>query len=264
MKKFTKLMILAMVICLVAACFVGCGQKADSGKKQLVIGTSADYPPFEFHILENGKDKIVGIDISMAQKIADDMGAELVIKDMSFDFIIEELAQGNFDMAIAALEEKDGGAVVYSDPYYIDYPSMLVIRKADAEKFSTYESLAGATIGVQSGSTKVALLEESIPEANALQLTTVPDLINNVLYEKCDGALLDGGVAMGYVQANEELMVCEAADLGPTVPYVIAVQEGDPKGIMESINKSIADAIEQGLIDVWSEEATTLSADAIG
>jgi len=65
-------------------------------------------------------------------------------------------------------------------------------------------------------------------------------------------------------KANEELMVCEAADLGPTVPYVIAVQEGDPKGIMESINKSIADAIEQGLIDVWSEEADVLSAEAIG
>ena len=50
----------------------------DSSKPEggvLVFGTSADYPPFEFHILdENGQDKIVGIDVAVAQKVADDMG----------------------------------------------------------------------------------------------------------------------------------------------------------------------------------------------
>lgn len=262
MKKMIAIIALVLVACMA---FAGCAKPAEAPaeRTQLVVGTSADYPPFEFHILEDGKDKIVGIDMSLAQKIADDMGVELVIKDMSFDFILEDLAQGNIDLAIAAFELKDGDTVTYTDPYYTDYPSMLVIRKADAEKFNSVEAFDNASIGVQSGSTKVALLEETLPNAKALLLTTVPDLVNNVLFEKCDGAIMDGSVALAYVEANEELMVCEAVDMGAAVPYVAAVQKGDPHGLLESVNKSIAEAIENGLIDQWSEEADILSADAI-
>jgi ABC-type amino acid transport/signal transduction systems, periplasmic component/domain len=263
MKNIKIAVILTLVLCLACMAF-GCKKTDDSASKKLTVGTSADYPPFEFHILdENNQDKIVGIDISVAQKIADDMGAELVLKDMSFEFIIEELAQGGFDMAIAALETKDGETVSYSDPYYTDYPSMLVIRKADAEKFTSKESFDGATIGVQSGSTKVTLLGETLPNANPLLLTTVPDLVNNVLFSKTDGALIDGSVALAYVAANDSLMVCEAVEFGSAVPYVIAVQKGDPKGLLPSINKSIADAVSKGMIDQWSEEADALSAEAV-
>ncbi|MER2179430.1 MAG: transporter substrate-binding domain-containing protein, partial [Carnobacterium inhibens] len=46
-------------------------------KGTLVIGTSADFPPYEFHSTVNGKDTIVGMDISIAQKIAEDLGVEL-------------------------------------------------------------------------------------------------------------------------------------------------------------------------------------------
>ena len=46
--------------------------------EKLVLGTSADYPPFEFHILdENGEDKIVGIDVFLGEQIAE------VVKDAS-------------------------------------------------------------------------------------------------------------------------------------------------------------------------------------
>ena len=37
-------------------------------KGTLVLGTSADYPPFEFHLEVDGKDTIVGFDIDIAQR----------------------------------------------------------------------------------------------------------------------------------------------------------------------------------------------------
>lgn len=40
----------------------------------LVVGTSADYPPYEFHTEIDGKDTIVGFDIAIAQYFADQMG----------------------------------------------------------------------------------------------------------------------------------------------------------------------------------------------
>lgn len=57
-------------------------------KGVLVIGTSADFPPYEFHATIDGKDTIVGMDIEIAKKIAEDIGVELEIKDMQFDSLI--------------------------------------------------------------------------------------------------------------------------------------------------------------------------------
>ena len=61
---------------------------SNTGAEKLVLGTSADYPPFEFHVLQDGEDKIVGIDVFLAQQIAEDMGAELEISDMDFDMLL--------------------------------------------------------------------------------------------------------------------------------------------------------------------------------
>lgn len=60
-----------------------------SGK--LVIGTSADYPPYEFHAKLDGKDQIVGMDILIAEKIAKDIGVSLVIRDMDYDSLLPAL-----------------------------------------------------------------------------------------------------------------------------------------------------------------------------
>ena len=70
--------IIAIVLCALMMTAVLCGCTQNETKGKLVLGTSADYPPFEFHMLDaDGKDVIVGIDISVAQSIAVDMGLEL-------------------------------------------------------------------------------------------------------------------------------------------------------------------------------------------
>ena len=52
---------------------------------KLIVGMNAEFAPYEFHIMENGEDKLVGMDIEIAQAIADDMGVELEIKELAFD-----------------------------------------------------------------------------------------------------------------------------------------------------------------------------------
>ena len=118
MKKFVKLAAVFMAAAMLLA-LCACGSKpADDGKKTITLGTSADYPPFEFHILKDGKDEIVGIDVSMAKAIAAEMGAELQIKDIAFDSLLIELGQGTVDFVIAAMEKDDtrDAAADFSDP----------------------------------------------------------------------------------------------------------------------------------------------------
>ena len=97
-----KIIAIALTALMLAAMLCGCTTNTTKGK--LVLGTSADYPPFEFHMLnEKGEDVIVGIDIFVAEKIAEDMGLELEIVDISFDNLLTAMDKGQCDIVIAAM-----------------------------------------------------------------------------------------------------------------------------------------------------------------
>ena len=49
---------------------------------EVVVGTSADYPPLEFTTSENGKTKYFGVDVELARGIAKELGVKLVIKNI--------------------------------------------------------------------------------------------------------------------------------------------------------------------------------------
>ena len=65
----------------------------------LVMGTNATFKPFEYK--ESGE--IVGFDIDLAKEIANDLGMELKIEDMSFDGLLPALESGQIDMAVAGM-----------------------------------------------------------------------------------------------------------------------------------------------------------------
>lgn len=70
---------------------------------QLIMGTNANYPPFEFHKVVDGEDKILGFDISIANEIADELGVELVIEDMDFSAVLQGVQSGIIDVGIAGI-----------------------------------------------------------------------------------------------------------------------------------------------------------------
>jgi polar amino acid transport system substrate-binding protein len=72
-------------------------------KGELIVGLSADYAPYEFHAEIDGKDTIVGFDISIAQKIADDMGVKLHIEELGFDALLGALKTGKIDLIISGM-----------------------------------------------------------------------------------------------------------------------------------------------------------------
>ena len=62
--------------------------------------------------------------------------------------------------------------------------------------------------------TKKDLIVENMPDSELLELAGVPDLINNLLSEKCDGVFLDGGVALGYIENTDGLVAAEGIEIG--------------------------------------------------
>ena len=238
------------------------------GVDKLVMGTSADYPPFEFHILDNGEDKIVGIDVALGQQIAEDMGAEFEVTHMEFDNLFTLLNQGNCDMVIAALEEKPERLenADCSDGYYSDLPPVIITKAGNETQYASLEDFSGKLVGAQMATTKADIVTNDMTGAEPLLMSSVVDLVNNLVYDKCDALVLDGAVAEKYLAANSDLAKVDI-DMGEAAePYRVWVAKGDPKGLLPAINETIAKVTEGGnesLMTQYIETANEQSAQAL-
>lgn len=263
MKKFVSLLLALLMIASLAAC----GKKANDNNnsnesKTLIMGTSADYAPFEF--MYKGKDGTMqygGIDVSVGQYIAESMGKELKVENMSFDYLLPSLVKGDFDIVIAAMEA-DGDRLKsadFSDPYYTDLPPAILVKASDAASYKTLADFAGKSVAAQTGTTKLDIVNDQLTGANAVPLALVTDMVNELVNGKVDAILVDGAVAKQYAETNKDLVIADASsELGAAQPYCVAVAKGDPKGLLPAINAAIAKMNEENKLESFISAADAL------
>lgn len=278
MKKFTALMLALMM----SLSLIACGSKTDDSSNtddsntdssteqtggKLVLGTSADYAPFEFmYADDSGTMQYAGIDISAAQYIADEMGKELQVENMNFDYLLTSLAKGDYDIVMAAMEATPDrlNSADFSDPYYTDIPPMILVKADAADQYATLADFAGKSVGAQAATTKEGIVTDQMEGANLVSLTLVTDLVNELVYDKIDAVVLDGAVAQEYVDANPDLAIAGASsELGEAQPYCIAVAKGDPKGLLPGINEAIAKMTSENKMEEFIAAADELSGKAV-
>ena len=263
MKKFVSLLLALLMIASLAAC----GKKANDNNnsnesKTLIMGTSADYAPFEF--MYKGKDGTMqygGIDVSVGQYIAESMGKELKVENMSFDYLVPSLVKGDFDIVIAAMEA-DGERLKsadFSDPYYTDLPPAILVKASDAASYKTLADFSGKSVAAQTGTTKLDIVNDQLTGANAVPLALVTDMVNELVNGKVDAILVDGAVAKQYAETNKDLVIADASsELGAAQPYCVAVAKGDPKGLLPAINAAIAKMNEENKLESFISAADAL------
>ncbi len=271
MKKFLALMLAMLMALSLVAC--GGGNNAaddnnannggdDAATTKLVLGTSADYAPFEFmYPDESGEMVYGGIDVSVAQYIADEMGVELQVENMGFDYLLTSLDKGDFDIVLAAMEATPDRLenADFSDPYYTDVPPAILVKADKADQYKTLADFNGKSIGAQTATTKLDMVNE-MEGVNPVALQSVLDLVNELVYDKVDAILVDGGVAKQYAEANPDLVIADAsAELGEPAPYCVAVQKGDPKGLLPAINAAIAKMNEANMLETFIADADSLA-----
>lgn len=258
-KKFGCLLAAAAMTMSLAACSQQ--EKADDGKaggdddNTIVLGTSADYAPFEFHKMVDGKDVIMGSDISLAQKIADDMGKELVIKDMDFNSLLIELDNGTVDFVIASMapDAERKKQVDFSEPYEYSTVGCLV-RTEDADKYPTVESLEGKPIAAQSGSNLETIAKEQMSGSTLVSLAKVPDMIMQLQTGKVEAVLMDADTALGYLAQGDQLTMVDYGLHIDEDGLAVAVKKGNSQ-LLEKINASVKEARDSGQMAKFKEEA---------
>ena len=274
-KKFTTIISMLVLCTLMLGMLTGCGSskadpaadvavpdwinslsdegiaaaKAIIANGKLVLGTYADYAPFEFHTEINGTDTIVGFDISIAQYMAEQLGVELEIVDMSFDNLLISLNKGDFDIVLAAMSsnEERAKAVDFSNEYYLSN-NVILVQKQNADKYTTKESLQGVSMAAQKGTVCETRAKELAGESSVVSLVKVQDMVSELLSGKVKAVLLDKPVASGYVIMQDSL---EMVDIGLVAEEGMSVaMKKDSAGLTELVNCMLSQLTEEQL-DSW-------------
>ena len=78
-------------------------------KGKIVLGTSADFPPMEWVSFQSGKEEYAGVDIALAEAVADSLGVDLEVKNMAFEGLISSLNSGDVYFVLAWMEADEEG-----------------------------------------------------------------------------------------------------------------------------------------------------------
>ena len=231
-------------------------------KGKLVVGTEAQYAPYEFKDLDAN---FVGCDMWLAQQIADSLGVELEIVDMSFAGIIPAVQSGQVDLGIAAFTNTPERAeeIDFSDLYETS-AQLLIVKTGNADTYSTKESLAGQKVGAQKGTIQSQLIQSALPDSELFELEKYPALALEVQNGNIAGLVVDQAVGESLVaNSNGELEVsnfefsAEEASFGKSV--VIAKGNEDlVAAVNEVVNKVTSDGSYQAAYDEAVALAATL------
>lgn len=252
MKKTVAIGIIGMLMMAVlAACGTSPENTSGSGgeeKKILKMGTSADYPPFEY--VDTAKsDEIIGFDVDLANLIANELGYKIEIKDMDFNGLIGAIQADSVDFVMAGMtptpERKK--SVDFSDVYYT---AQHMIVSAKDSNIKSIEDLAGKTVGVQLSSVQE---EEAGKIAETVDIkiekrTRIPELVQEIKAGRIDAAIIEDTVAKGYFDNNPDLegFTLEGGsedEAGSAIAF--------PKGskLTADFNKVLKEKMENGEVD---------------
>ena len=265
-KKIVALVAAAAMVLSMAACGSADNSSSDakdgsaaaettktSDSDTLVMATNATFPPYEYVDGEECK----GIDIEIAQAIADAMGKKLEVDDIDFDSIIPAITTGKADMALAGMtvtdERKEN--VDFSDSYATGVQVIIVPEDSD---ITGPDDLANdKMIGVQQGTTGHIYCSDT-PEKGGFgedHVTAYPNgasAIQALQTGKVDAVVIDNEPAKAFVAENPGLKILDTEYV--TEDYAIAVKKGNTE-LLDQINETLAkvkaDGTLQSIIDKY-------------
>lgn len=257
-KKFFFLIIVVVLAISIVACGDGATMKKIEKSGKLVIGTSADYPPYEYHALISGKDTIVGVDISIAEEISKDLGVQLEIIEMGYEELLPELNNDKVDIVISGMvpDEARKASADFSRVYYQPKQGIMV-RAEDKEKIKSIGDFKGKKVGVQPGTVQEKIAREQIKDAEIVTLEKISDIVIELKSKKIDAMVVELPVAKDYEKNNNDLSLSEVQVKEETSGFSIAVKKGNAE-LLKMIDQSLDRIILDGSIDKFVREAYAL------
>lgn len=235
-----------IVVVLLCLCFTltGCGNRDN----QLIMATEAGFAPYEFY---EGS-QIVGVDVEIAKKIAERLGKELVVKDVAFDSIINEVNSGKADFGAAGMSitpEKQK-QVDFTIEYAIS--NQVIVVKKDNNTIKESADLHGKTVAVQLGTTADLYFDNEQNGYSDVKVITEKKFLaaaEDVKAGKADAIVMDQLPAQELVKQNSDLIILNNVLF--TDSYGMIVKKGN-KELLNVMNEVLKELINEGKITEYT------------
>ncbi len=237
----------AMLVALVLA--LGCvsfAETAEETANKIVIGTNAEFAPFEYF---NEEGEIDGFDADLIEMIMTVLGYDFEIISIDFDALLPALESGRIDLSIAAMtitEERLENAL-FSTPYFNASQKIIVHAERAVTIFS---ELDGLKIGVQMGTTGDLYVTENLPGATVERYNKALDAVIDLVAGRLDAVVTDAEPAKVYAAPYEELKILD--ENVSEEMYGIAAALGNEE-LIAQVDAALAAIIEGGYYDALYE-----------
>jgi len=266
MKRAKVIIVLLLALGLLSACAPMMGTQAPiisriQERGELVLGTAGDMPPFNMTTKDG---KIIGLEMDLAQYMADAMNVKLRIETMPFSELLPALETGKVDMVMSGMTilTERNLKVAFVGPYFISGKSFLTKTRTflSVEDPSEVNSPATTLVALE-GSTSQIFVEQLIPKAKLIRTKNYDEAVQMVIQGKAQALVADYPVCILSVfrYPDQDL----AALLTPLTyePIGIALPAGDP--LLINLVENFIEALEgsgelEKLRDRWFEDGSWL------
>lgn len=237
-----KILLLVLVSVLSSAMLFGCKKSETAASDTLIVGTNAEFPPFEY--IEQGQ--IVGFDVDLMNEISKLTGKKVEFKNMAFDSLLIAMQTGKINCIISGMTATDERRqhVNFSTPYFVSKQAVIVPENSNIQKF---EDLKGKKIGVVIGYTGDMVVTDMYKDTSSItRYEATGQAIMALTAGKVDATVLDMEPAKEYVANNEGIKVLDTALAEEE--YSIALPK-DKTALLDEINKALQTLKENGTYD---------------
>jgi polar amino acid transport system substrate-binding protein len=236
-----KRIFLMSLLCMALVLIIG-STAVIGAKPVLKVGTSADFPPFEFQDEKTGA--YLGFDIDLIQAVGAAADMEVQIVNTAWDGLIPGLLTGNYDCIVSAMTITDERlkAVAFSDPYFS--AGQVIVTRADDSSIQTVEDLEGKKISVQIGTTG-DLAASDIQGATVKRFNLAPDAIQEVRNGSVPACIIDLAVAAEIAKEYDDIKFGEPF----TMEYYGIAMRKNNTDLIKKINRALASVKASGEYD---------------
>lgn len=245
----TKILALALSVLMLLCCFTGCSGSETKyntiSEGKLIMSTNAEFPPYEM-TTDNGS--FAGIDIEIAQAIADKLGLELVIDDMDFDTALTAVQTGKSDIVMAGVTVNEDRLKVmdFSTSYATGVQVVIVKEGSDL----TMDNLGEKMIGTQKGTTGYIYASDSVEnggygEDHVIAYDSGITAVQALLNGQIDCVIIDNAPAQDFIKSNPGLIILEGE--WSLEDYAIGVDKGNTV-LLDALNQALSELIADGTV----------------
>ena len=206
----------------------------------LTMSTNAAFPPYE---MTNDAGEFEGIDVEIAQAIAEKLGLELQVDDMDFDAALMAAQNGKSDMVMAGVTVNEERLAVmdFSDSYATGVQVIIVKEGSDV----TLDNLGDQMIGVQRGTTGEIYCTDDYGSEHVTSYDNGITAVQALQNGQVDCVVIDKAPAQAFVAANTGLTILDTEYV--TENYAIGFAKGNT-ALVEAVNAALAELTEDGTI----------------